>query len=145
MEYNLQNAFSEICEILNLMEKQYVDKVPKKIKELFENEKNNEYKCKIDINVPLENQKLQKETLTILAILYINYWYENEEERQELIKNFDNVDKQNEERYSIDNIFKQKNKNIGIIEEKSLVEYKENFLLKLINKLKRLFIRKDRA
>jgi len=145
MENSLKKSYSEVYEILNLMEKKYIDKVPQKVKQLFETEKNNDYKCIIDINKPLEEQNLQKETLTILAILYINYWYENEEERQELIKNFDNVDKQNEERYSIDNIFKQKNKDIGIIEEKSLVEYKENFLVKLINKLKRLFIRKDRT
>ena len=56
------------------MEKEYVNKVPKKIKVFFKNERNNEYKCKIDINIPLENQNLQKETLTILAILYLNYW-----------------------------------------------------------------------
>ena len=139
MEQNLQKAYSEICEILNLMEKEYVNKVPKKIKVFFKNERNNEYKCKIDINIPLENQNLQKETLTILAILYLNYWCENEEERQELIKYFNDIDKQNQEKYNVNNIFKKRHNNI---EGKTLIEYKESYLIKIINKIKRLFFRK---
>lgn len=142
MKQNLQNAYSEICEILNLLEKEYVDKIPEKIKVFFENEKNNEYKCKIDINIPLEKQNLQKETLTILAILYLNYWYENEEEKQELIKYFNDIDKQNQEKYNMNNIFKQKHKDTNNIEETTLIEYKESYLKKIINKIKRLFFKK---
>lgn len=145
MENNLRKAYSEIYEILNLMESEYTDKVPDKLKKLIISEKDNSFKPNIKIDIPLENQNLQKETLTILAILYLNYWYESEQEKQELIKLFDGADRQKQEKYSIDNIFKKRQKVTNTIEENSdtsLIEYKENFFLKLINKVKRLFKRK---
>lgn len=136
-----RKAYSEIYEILNLMEAGYVDKVPNKFKELIISEKDNSFKPNIKIDIPLESQNLQKDTLTILAILYLNYWYESEQEKEELIKLFNEVDKQNAEKYSIDNIFKKRQnvKNtIGEDTNISLIEYKENFFLKLVNRLKRL-------
>ncbi len=139
MEDNLKNAYSEICEILNAMEDEYVDKVPKKVIEIFKSEKNTEYEKKIDVNIPLEKQGLQQQTLTILAILYLNYWCENEQEKNELIKRFEEFDK---EKYSIENIFKNKEKTSNISENKeenSLVEYKESILKKMFNRIKRLF------
>ena len=113
MENNLRKAYSEIYEILNLMEKEYIDKVPNKLKELFLNEKDDNFKPNINIEIPLENQSLQKDTLTILAILYLNYWCESEQEKQELIKHFAEVDKKNEEKYNIDNIFKKRNADVN--------------------------------
>lgn len=142
MDSNLRKSYSEVYEILNLMEKEYTDKIPNKIKDLIINEKDNEFKVNISPEVPLENQNLQKDTLTILAILYLNYWYKNEQEKQELIKIFDSVDKKNSEIYSVDNLFKKQEKVISIKEENEetqLIEYKEKFFTKLINKLKRLF------
>lgn len=145
MENNLRKAYSEIYEILNLMEAGYTDKVPNKFKELIISEKDNSFKPNIKIDTPLESQNLQKDTLTILAILYLNYWCESEQEEEELIKLFNEVDKQNAEKYSIDNIFKKRQNDTNTIEEDgniSLIEYKENFFLKLINKVKMLFKRK---
>lgn len=145
MENNLRKAYSEIYEILNLMETEYTDKVPNKFKELIISEKDNSFKPNIKINIPLESQNLQKDTLTILAILYLNYWCESEQEKEELIKLFNEVDKQNAEKYNIDNIFKKRQNDTNIIDEDgdtSLIKYKENFFLKLLNRLKRLFKRK---
>lgn len=143
MENNLRKAYSEIYEILNLMESEYTDKVPDKLKKLIISEKDNSFKPNIKIDIPLESQNLQKETLTILAILYLNYWYESEQEKQELIKLFDSVDRQKQEKYSIDNIFKKRQNTLDTIEDidTSLIEYKENIFSKLINKLKRLLKR----
>ena len=104
MENNLKKAYSEIYEILNLMEKEYVNKVPPKLRDLFKMEKEDNFSVNINIDKPLENQNLQKDTLTILAVLYINYWSESDEEKQELIKLFRDVDKRNEEFYSTDNL-----------------------------------------
>ena len=100
MENNLKKAYSEIYEILNLMEEEYVNKVPQKLRDLFKMEKEDNFSVNINIDKPLENQNLQKDTLTILAVLCINYWSESDEEKQELIKLFRDVDKRNEEFYS---------------------------------------------
>ena len=74
----------------------------------------------------------------------------NDEEKQELIRAYSNNDKKrNEEireKYNPDNIFKNKNKEKEVeqIAEEitAIVEYKkENFIQKLLNKIKRLFTR----
>ena len=132
------------------MEIRYVEKVPKKMREMFKNEKLQDYEPNIDKNIPLEEQQLERKTLAILAMLNLNYWCENEEEKEELIRAYSNNDKKrNEElreKYNPDNIFKNKNKEREVeqITEEitAIAEYKkENFIKKLLNKIKRLFTR----
>ena len=142
MENNLKKAYSEIYEILNLMEEEYVNKVPQKLRDLFKMEKEDNFSVNINIDKPLENQNLQKDTLTILAILYINYWSESDEEKQELIKLFRDVDKRNEEFYSTENLFKKQEKKANLNENTTnlqLIVQKNNFFIKIINKIKNLF------
>ena len=132
------------------MEIRDVEKVPKKMREMFKNEKLQDYEPNIDKNIPLEEQQLERKTLAILAMLNLNYWCENEEEKEELIRAYSNNDKKrNEElreKYNPDNIFKNKNKEREVeqITEEitAIAEYKkENFIKKLLNKIKRLFTR----
>ena len=142
MENNLKKAYSEIYEILNLMEEEYVNKVPQKLRDLFKMEKEDNFSVNINTDKPLENQNLQKDTLTILAILYINYWSESDEEKQELIKLFRDVDKRNEEFYSTENLFKKQEKKANLNENTTnlqLIVPKNNFFIKIINKIKNLF------
>ena len=142
MENNLKKAYSEIYEILNLMEEEYVNKVPQKLRDLFKMEKEDNFSVNINTDKPLENQNLQKDTLTILAILYINYWSESDEEKQELIKLFRDVDKKNEEFYSTENLFKKQEKKANLNENTTnlqLIVQKNNFFIKIINKIKNLF------
>ena len=142
MENNLKKAYSEIYEILNLMEEEYVNKVPQKLRDLFKMEKEDNFSVNINTDKPLENQNLQKDTLTILAILYINYWSESDEEKQELIKLFRDVDKRNEEFYSTENLFKKQEKKANLNENTTnlqLIVQKNNFFIKIINKIKNLF------
>lgn len=150
MENNLLKAYSEVDKILSFMEIRYVEKVPKKMREMFKNEKLQDYEPNIDKNIPLEEQQLERKTLAILAMLNLNYWCENEEEKEELIRAYSNNDKKrNEElreKYNPDNIFKNKNKEREVeqITEEitAIAEYKkENFVKKLLNKIKRLFTR----
>lgn len=150
MENNLLKAYVEVDKILSFMEIRYVEKIPKKMREMFKNEKLQGYEPNIDKNVPLEEQKLERKTLAILAMLNLNYWCENEEEKQELIMAYSHNDKKRNkeirERYNPDNIFKNRNKEKEIeqITEEitAIVEYKkENFIQKLLNKIKRLFKR----
>ncbi|MBO6233029.1 MAG: hypothetical protein J6N78_03095 [Clostridia bacterium] len=146
MENSLRKSYSEVYEILNLMDIEYLDKIPDKVNELINNERDKEFKTNIKIDIPLDKQGLQKDTLTILSILYLNYWCESEQEKKELIELFNDVDILNKEKYSYDNIFK-KNKEIPIqevLEENntSLVEYKETIFKRIINKIKNIFFKK---
>lgn len=142
-------AYAEIDEILNLLEDKYRDKVPEKVRAFFKEEKMVDYKPTIDVNTPLIQQNLKRETIVLLAILNINYWYENEEEKQfflnELAKNEDEK-KKLEEKYNPDNLFKNKNNNDisidKIVEPQniSMVEYKKQGIFKrILDKITRFF------
>lgn len=139
-------AYAEIDEILNLLEDKYRDKVPEKVRAFFKEEKMVDYKPTIDVNTPLIQQNLKRETIVLLAILNINYWCENEEEKQfflnELAKNEDEK-KKLEGKYNPDNLFKKRpeeKQEFVHTEELSVIEYKKpNFIQKLLNKIARLF------
>ena len=75
-------AYAEIDEILNLLEDDYREKVPKKVRDFFKEEKMKDYHPEIDIEKPLIEQNLKRETMVLLAILNLNYWCENEKEKQ---------------------------------------------------------------
>ena len=140
-------AYAEIDEILNLLEDKYREKVPEKVRTFFKEEKMVDYKPTIDVNTPLIQQNLKRETIVLLAILNINYWCENEEEKQfflnELAKN-EEEKKRLEEKYNPDNLFKNNNdvSPDKIVEPQniSMVEYKKQVIFKrILDKITRFF------
>ena len=148
MENSLLKAYAEVDKILSFMQISYIEKVPKKLRELFKNEKLKDYDPNIDKNIPLNEQNLERKTYAILAMLDLNYWCDNEEEKQELLKAYSNNDKKRQkelrEKYNPDNIFKTKEIEQEKADEEvtALVEYKEeSFIKKIINRIKRLFKR----
>lgn len=142
-------AYAEIDEILNLLEDKYRDKVPEKVRTFFKEEKMPDYTPAIDVNIPLIQQNLKRETVVLLSILNINYWCENEEEKQfflnELAKN-EQEKKKLEEKYNPDNLFKERNntiENTQITENVQMIEYKpQNIFYKILNKIFSFFKRK---
>lgn len=153
MKNDLYKAYAEVDEILSFMEDVYIDKIPKKLRELFKNERLEDYKPNIDPKIPLDEQKLQKKTFSILAMLNLNYWCEDEKEKQDLIAIYAENDRKKEElreKYNPDNLFKKKETEQKIeetqkntYENTALVEYKEEkFFKKLIKKIISFFKRR---
>lgn len=139
-------AYAEIDEILNLLEDDYRERVPKKIRDFFKEEKMKDYHPEIDIEKPLIEQNLKRETMVLLAILNLNYWCENEEEKQSF---FDELDKNEEEKneleekYNPDNLFKKK-QDESIQNNLQIIEYKKpNFIQRLLTKIKKFFKREN--
>ena len=150
---NSSLAYSEVCTILNMLEDEYKERVPKNVMDFFEEERDKEYNPIIDVNIPLEKQNLKRKTLVLLAILNLNYWCDSEEEKQEKQEILDSFAKNEElkrlkekeltENYNINNLF-NKIENTENKTEVSLIEYKEqNFIQKIISKIKSLFRRKN--
>ena len=139
-------AYAEVDEILNLLEKEYRERVPEKIRNFFKEEKMPDYNLKIEIGKQLTEQNLKRETMVLLAILNINYWCDSEEEKQmfidEMAKN-EEEKRELEEKYNPDNLFKnrpEEKQKIAHTEELSVFEYKKpNFIQKLLSKIARLF------
>lgn len=148
MENDLFKAYAEVDVVLSLMESKYVEKIPLKMREMFKNEKLKGYNPEIDPNVPLDKQNVMRKTIIILAMLNLNYWCENEDEKQKLIKIYAENDIKREEelreKYNPDNIFKNR-QTMETTETTStaLIEYQEeNFLKRIIKKVMSLFKRK---
>ena len=147
---NSSLAYSEVCTILNMLEDEYKERVPKNVMDFFEEERDKEYNPIIDVNIPLEKQNLKRKTLVLLAILNLNYWCDSEEEKQEILDSFAKneelkrlKEKELTENYNINNLF-NKIENTENKTEVSLIEYKEqNFIQKIISKIKSLFGRKN--
>jgi len=139
-------AYAEIDEILNLLEDDYRERVPKKVRDFFKEEKMKDYHPEIDIEKPLIEQNLKRETMVLLAILNLNYWCENEEEKQRFLNELDKNEeekKELEEKYNPDNLFKKKQdesteNNLQIIEYK-----KPNFIQILLTKIKKFLKREN--
>lgn len=87
----------------------------------------------------------------ILSVIELKYW-DTSEEREKLSRALKNneIEYQNQlrEKYNPDNVFINKNNSLkntadNNLQESTIVEYKEkNFIQKLFNKIKHLFIRK---
>lgn len=143
MENNLSKAYAEVLLILSYMEQKYIDMIPKKLLELFDDEKDKNYQPNIIPNISLAEQNLQRKTLALLAMLNLNYWCEDEKEKQELIAIYAENDRKKEEelreKYNPDNLFKKKEKEEKVEEPQestALIEYKEEkFFKRLINKI----------
>ena len=148
MENNLSKAYTEVLLILSYMEQKYIDMISKKLLELFNEEKDKNYQPNINPNISLAEQNLQRKTLALLAMLNLNYWCKDENEKKELLKMYSENDKKIEaemrERYNPDNLFKKKEKveqNNDIKQEKTeLIEYKQkNIFRKILDRIKTFF------
>ena len=148
MENNLTKAYAEVLLILSYMEQKYADMIPKKLLELFNEEKDQNYQPDINPKISLAEQNLQRKTLALLAMLNLNYWCKDESEKQEMLKMYAENDKKIEaemrEKYNSDNLFRKKEKPIEIDENKQenaeLIKYKkQNIFKKILNKIMRFF------
>lgn len=136
-------AYKEIYEILKIFPSELVNKVPKDKIDFFYKNMDNNYEYDISRQT-FDGQTMLEETAAILTILFRDYWA-SPEQREKLIAFTQNaqsvIEKEDREKYNPDNLFK--NRNINNIEENqqelALVEYKESFFKRIINKFKNLF------
>ena len=143
MSTDIRKAYSETYEILQFLGSEFINKIPNKFLEFIEREKDNEYVVNIKLDIPLEEQDLLEDTINILAMLKLDYWCEDEHEKEELRKilaeNEHNYQEDLHEKYNPDDIFKNKQEkvgNISVAENMQMIKYKENFFIKLIKKIK---------
>ncbi len=158
MKSNYEVAYSEVLTILEKMDTRYQEKIPQKLIRFFEKHKRKDYNMEWHKNVPLRNQKINPETVTLLAMLDLYYWCETEEERSILRNKF----VENERRYREaesqrynqlfemkndlgENLFGAGNRDVHSADkiEQTLaikeLESKENLWQKIINKIKKIF------
>jgi len=146
---NTRKAYSEIDEFLGLLSEEQRNKIPKKLREFFKEEKDSNYIKGIRTDIPVKDQDFKEETLAIIAVLNLQYWCEDENEKKRLKQVYANNQKAYEEmlyeKYNPDNLFKKRNEIKEEIQEQtnvvSMVEYKEPLIKRIINAIKGFFRR----
>lgn len=141
MEDNYKKAYKEVVEILKFVSKENVDKIPKEMLDMFEEEQDKEYNFKVDTTKSFEEQLLLEETKTIFSNIFRDYWA-NDYQRKVIIEkeNMDRI-KWEEEKYDPKDIFKNNQKNFNKQNNNDKVDVnltvikKENSFKKLIDKI----------
>jgi len=142
-----RQAYSEIDEFLGLLSEEQRNKIPQKLREFFKEEKDGNYEKGIDPKEPIKNQNLKEETLGIIALLNLQYWCEDETEKQRLKEVYAKNEKVYQEMLQVafnpDDIFKKRTQPVENeqVENTTMVVYKESFFKKIIGKLKKIFFR----
>lgn len=121
-------VYTEVYNILELLGKEYINRLPKSLYAMIEknskNIRNLKYKSLKDIN----KDNVLKKSIAMIALFHTNYWCDSEEEKEELKQifsnNFINNEKEKREKFNPDDIFK---KRLNEKEEKKteIIEYKE--------------------
>lgn len=101
-----KQAYSEVYEIINLLDIEYIDKIPKKILRYFDENRDKEYHKNINPFQDISTQNLKKDTIVIFSMLNLKY-FASQAERAELTQIYDSNQSTIQEEYSYENIFKE--------------------------------------
>ena len=72
-------AYTEVLEVLKYVEKEDYDKIPNDVIKVFEDNCDKSYDFHFDARKTMEENNLLKETYSLLAFLYRDYWATPEE------------------------------------------------------------------
>ena len=140
-------AYVEVLEVLKHLPQEEYDKIPKEKIEYYEKYQDPNYFYQFDEYLPIEEQRISKKAKAIIITLFRDYFATQIQQQKLnviLQENSKKIEKEKNEKYNSDNIFKKYNKE-NKIEEKiienvsTLVEYKESIFKRFINRIKNIF------
>ena len=151
MNIKTKEIYSEVYQVLNLLGNEYIDKLPTSLINMLKEKREINYNPQYTDDIPLNEQNIKKETISIIVLLYLNYWCKNDNEISEV----KNILKENENKYQVeprekhnpDNIFSNQHRNSSIDnaqnnQELSLIDRKNIKWYKKIWKTIKNFFRK---
>lgn len=175
MEKKYSKAYTEVLEILRHLPKEELEKIPKTELQFYEDNCDKNYKYEYDNNVTVDKQQISREANTVIVAIYMNYFANERQKGiiDEILKqNSVREEKSKEEKYDVNKIFeksKEDTNNANQIEENKepkketlnksknsesfnsehlpieVDTKKENFIKKIINKIKSIFQNKKEA
>ena len=157
-EYNIdKRAYSELYAILQMLGKEYIDKIPEKIYKSIESRKDDTYNpIYNDMEEVLEG-RVKRKTVSMLALLDYNYFSTSETDRmymRYILEENENKYKKDKNEYRIvdenkedvndnNNISDNNEDNSNNLIRNGMIEYKESGIKKLFNniilKIKEMF------
>ena len=132
------DIYEELYEILSLMDKVTVMKVPIDILNTIKEQRNPEYQTNIDKTDIFNENNVKKETIDLLCYLDYHYWMdENKKSEVDRIRRqrFQEEEKKKLEQYNPNDLFKkvEKQKMPENNNSTALIEYKESIFEKFKN------------
>ena len=137
-------AYTEVLEIIKYLPQEEKNKIPQSKIDFFKNNMDKIYEFKYDDTLLFEENEVMDETKAIFVILFRDYFASEKQKKilQEiLIKNEQYKQEKLKEKYSYENLFNKDdsfNKNVHI-ENRLISTEKENFFIKIINRIKKFF------
>ena len=148
MEITYAKAYKEVLVILEHLPKEEYRKIPTEEIRFYQENCDKEYEFELQKEIPLEKQDILKKTNAILVSIFRDYFATEIQKKKLnniLENNFKEVERERLSKYNPDNIFKNKisdNTKVGS-NQVSLIEYKkENFLMKILSKIKNILKRR---
>ena len=140
------NAYTEVYEILNCLDKDEYNKIPVELIEVFEENRNLEYEYEINDEQDLSKQPMLKESKATLLNLFRDYLVtpeQNQKIKQWLQADRVYLENQKQKQYN-NNVFENNKKYEKINNEESktilpVVIKKQSIFYRIINKLKSFF------
>ena len=81
-------SYSEVLDIIDNMEVKYKEMLPRKLMDFLNENKNLEYKKHVNPQIPLSEQNISKDAITILAMINLKYWVKDEKHKADLIEKY---------------------------------------------------------
>lgn len=141
------NAYTEVYEILNCLDKDEYNKIPVELIEVFEENRNLEYEYEINEEQDLMKQPMLRETKAILLNIFRDYLATSEQSqkiKQWLQADREYLEKQKQEKFG-NNVFENKGIkecNVDKVDIQLPIEIKKQSIFqRIINKLKNIFKR----
>lgn len=138
---NFPRAYVEVDEILKKLPQEEFDKIESDFINMIRNNKDENYIFELDYSKDIEEQKILKETKTILAYVFVNYLGTEEENsiiKQKLKEDIIQAEEEKKKKYS-NEIFKDE-KEVNKDERNELIIYKkENIFKKIVWKILAIF------
>lgn len=160
-EYNIdKRAYSELYAILQMLGKEYIDKIPEEIYKSIESRKDETYNPVYNDMEEVLEGRVKRKTVSMLALLDYNYFSTTETDRmymRYILEENENKYKKEKNEYKIVDIDEEQkkvdddieetehinNSNYNNINKNEIIEYKENGIKKFFNniilKIKELF------
>lgn len=143
-------AISETLHYLKGIRQEDIDKIPNKFMEFLEKNKLKDYKCDFDYTKTLKELNVSDEARGIIATICLNYWCENEEQKERFKKHLNDNEKIFQEellkKYNPNDLFKKNEINENILnrtKNMQVIEYKERkWYKKIFERLLNIFRKK---
>ena len=157
-EHNIdKRAYSELYAILQMLGKEYIDKIPGKIYKVIESRRDDIYNPVYNDMEEVLEGRVKRKTVSMLALLDYNYFSTTETDRmymRYILEENENKYKKNKNEYRIvdvnkedvndnNNITDNNDDNSNNLIRNEMIEYKESGMKKLFNniilKIKEMF------